>query len=98
VKVGFRRVATAELREAVAWYNLQQPGLGLELLKAVNATVQGILEHPQRWSVYHRSVRRASLHRFPYVLYYEIRPDNRIRVYRVVHASRDPLPVRDLLP
>ena len=97
MKVTFRRIAAAELREAVAWYQLRQTGLGLDLRDEVDRVIQGIVEHPDRWAIYHKEIRRAVVRRFPYLLYYDIRLGE-IRVFRIVHTSRDPLPVKDLLP
>jgi toxin ParE1/3/4 len=93
----FRRPASEEMREAVAWYNTRKAGLGREFRLAVHHVIQGILVYPERWPVYCRSVRRAVVARFPYVVYY-VRQDDTIRILRVVHTSQDPGPILDLLP
>jgi len=88
-RVNIRRLAQAELAEAVAWYNLQGVGLGDQLLDSVDDTLAGIGENPNRWPQYYRTVRRAIVNRFPYLIYYEVHGDL-IRVLRIVHAIRDP--------
>lgn len=93
----FRRPAIAEMREAVAWYNTKKPGLGREFRLAVHHVIQGIVAHPERWPLYCRTVRRAVVTRFPYVVYY-VRQNDTIRFLRVVHTSLDPGPIRELLP
>jgi plasmid stabilization system protein ParE len=85
------------LKLAVAWYQNQRPGLGQELRQSVEELLLGIQEHPERWPAYQRNVRRAVLKRFPYILYYELAEDI-VKVARIVHASRDPLSVKNLLP
>lgn len=97
MRVSFRRIAAAELREAVAWYNVRQMGLGWALRDAVDEVVQGIVRHPDRWPICQKEIRRAVVRRFPYLIYYDVRPGT-IRVFRIIHAGRDPLPVKDLLP
>ena len=38
-----------ELEAAAAWYDDRRPGLGFELVQAVRATVESILDAPERW-------------------------------------------------
>jgi toxin ParE1/3/4 len=92
-----RRMAAAEMRETVAWYNTQRQGLGREFRMAVHAAIYGILEFPERWPLFHKTVRRAVVTRFPYFVFY-VSEGGVIRIFRVVHARRDLGPIRDLLP
>gem|GEM_PF-5905395 len=43
-------VAERELREAVAFYESAEPGLGIELLDEVERTIGPILKHPRAWA------------------------------------------------
>ena len=91
------RLANAELDRTRAWYDVQRRGLGQEFLDEVEHFVAAIQESPLRFPIYHNAVRRCVLKRFPYQLLFDIRPA-KIRLLRVAHTSRDPGPIRDLLP
>jgi plasmid stabilization system protein ParE len=93
--IAVRRLAEAELAEAKAWYDLQVPGLGDAFLDQFRHSALAIAEGPQRWPVYHGQVRRYVMSRFPYVVYFDVRP-GKIRILRVVHTSKDPVAVREL--
>jgi plasmid stabilization system protein ParE len=72
-----------------------EASLSTNLKKFINEFEKAALliaESPIRWPLYHRDVRRYPLTRFPYIIYYDIRLDL-VRILRVVHASRDPLPI-----
>jgi len=96
-----RRIAEAELEQAKAWYNLNSPNLGDAFVTAFEDAAQAIAEGPFRWQRYHKDVRRYVMNRFPYIIYFDLREANgeqTVRILRVVHASRDPMPIRELLP
>jgi toxin ParE1/3/4 len=97
VKIVMRRLAAMEVRAESAWYNSQRKGLGTEFRKEVRQVLKGIAVFPHRWPICVRTIRKAVLSRFPYVLYYEARAEE-IRVFRVVHAKRDPMRIHELLP
>jgi plasmid stabilization system protein ParE len=96
-KIVVRRIAEAELSEAYAWYELYAPGVGERFLDQFSNAAHAIAESPLRWPVYHHQVRRYVMADFPFVIYFDLRPDS-VRILRVVHTSKDPGPVRDLLP
>jgi toxin ParE1/3/4 len=95
--VEISRLGQAELDVARAWYENQRRGLGDEFIAEVEQDVTAIQEAPQRYPVYKNGVRRYVMKRFPYLIYYDIRP-LKIRILRVAHSSRDPGPIQDLLP
>ena len=83
--------ALQELVEAIRWYETQTPGLGIEFLNAVNATLRAIGEAPEShapWSQNHR-FRRKVVHRFPYVVFFHVR-DSGLEVVAIAHARRRP--------
>ena len=82
--------ASAELDEAVAYYEQQQPGLGLRLLSDVQRTVTRIQLNPQLGTPYKETAfRRALVRRFPYVVFYADL-ENAVWVIAVTHAKRRP--------
>lgn len=85
----FRRAATADLARAYHWYEGEAAGLGEELLGAVREAVTAATDEPEHYSVVRGDVRRVVVRRFPYAVFYRVRPD-RIVVIAVVHQRRDP--------
>jgi Plasmid stabilisation system protein. len=85
----FRPAARDEYDRAFAWYEVQQPGLGLEFEEEVERVVVEIAAQPKRYPVVLRDIREAPVRRFPYCVYYRIRR-GRLIVLAVFHTSRDP--------
>jgi toxin ParE1/3/4 len=81
--------AEAELDEALDWYDMHQPGLGQRLAQHVDAVFQRISVSPGLYPEVFRDVRRATLSRFPYSVFYRVE-QNQIFVLAVFHGSRDP--------
>jgi plasmid stabilization system protein ParE len=87
----FSDPASAELAEAVRWYEDREPGLGDRFLQAVNSTIDLIQSHPDIGAL--RAGRLPSrqflVHGFPYGVVYRVRRDD-IYVIAVSHTSRRP--------
>jgi len=81
--------AEQETQRSARWYNNESPGLGEAFLDLVQQTLNAVSENPYQFPQVHRDVRRALLKRFPYGIFFRIRPD-RIKVLAIVHLSRDP--------
>ncbi len=80
--------AEVDLREARDWYESQRVGLGVEFVAEIDATIQILMRDPQRHPVYYRGFYRVLARRFPYKLFYRLE-DDRITVFRILHARRD---------
>ena len=65
------------------------PGLGAVFLRSVDACLTRVQHHPESSPEVYPRVRRASLRRFPYGVFYVIRQD-RIDVVAIYHAQRHP--------
>ncbi len=87
--IRFLRPAELEMIEAARYYELQAPGLGNDFLDRIDAAVQDIGEHPERWPVIQSNIRRRLVHRFPYALLYRIDSDE-IVVQATMHLRRRP--------
>jgi len=89
--VVFHRDAEAELRAAVAYYEQQRRGLGLDFQAGVERAVGRIQEHPQLFP--HHDVtlglRRCIVRRFPYTIFY-VELDDSIWIAAVAHHRRRP--------
>jgi plasmid stabilization system protein ParE len=64
----FNRLAEAELRDAVHYYELETSGLGRRFLSAVESVLAEVLDHPMAGSPVRGDVRRKRIGRFPYQL------------------------------
>lgn len=86
----FHEEAKAELGEAVAYYEQQRTGLGLDLLSAVEEGVLRIQQNPQ-WGAPYKdtTLRHVLVRRFPYVIFYTERSDF-IWIVAVAHGRRRP--------
>ncbi|MEY2878713.1 MAG: hypothetical protein RLZZ15_1093, partial [Verrucomicrobiota bacterium] len=71
----FRQISRTEFDEAVAWYEGERVGLGLEYKAAVDALLVAIAEHPSLFRQVHGPIRRAVLKRFPYTVHFLTEPD-----------------------
>ena len=78
----------ADLSEAINWYEDQRPGLGMEFAAEFFAHYRRLPRDAQLHTVRFADVRRVNLDRFPYGLFYVIRPPE-IWLLAVLHASRD---------
>lgn len=76
------------MHEARDWYNRQRAGLGEQFVDAVEDLFEQIRADPELYAKAIKSVRRAKLRRFPYVVYRVL--DDRTEVLAVLHGSRDP--------
>ena len=89
LRLVFRRVAQIEFDEAAAWYEVRRDGLGIEFVAEIQKVLDTVRSHPNRYHVVFGDVREARARRFPYCVYYRVKPD-RIVILAVFHTSRDP--------
>jgi plasmid stabilization system protein ParE len=89
VRLVVREAAEADIAEAARWYEQRSPGLGSEFLRAVDVTLAEIARMPERYPIVRGGARRALLRRFPYAVFFVVRP-NLVSVIACLHARRDP--------
>lgn len=87
--VRFLRPAELEMLDAARYYELQAPGLGDDFLDKIDAAVQDIVAHPERWPIIRSDIRRRFIHRFPYALLYRVDSDE-VVVQATMHLHRRP--------
>ena len=87
--LGFRPVAEAEFDGAAVWYDGQRAGLGDDFVAEVQQVLDTIANQPERYPVASGDVREAPVSRFPYCIYYRVKPD-KVVVIAVFHSARDP--------
>ena len=89
MKVRFLALAQSELDDAVAWYNEQAAGLGLEFLDELDRAIRRALSYPLSCPEIEPGLRRCLLARFPYGMVYGL-DDNTVVVVAVAHLHREP--------
>ena len=89
MKVRFLKPAQSELDDAVAWYNEQAAGLGVEFLDELDRAIRRTLTHPFSCQEIEPGLRRCLLARFPYGLVYGVEGDT-VVVVAVAHLHREP--------
>ena len=83
------QAAQEELDQAMAWYDEQRPGLGSELAVEVRQSIGRAMASPEMYPLVSKSMRRCSVHRFPYSVIYGTEPDLLI-VAAIMHTHRKP--------
>ena len=89
MRLTYHPEAEAELVEATAFYEARSPGLGDRFLREFDAAVAEIQASPGLWAVVEDDLRRHTLGRFPFGIYYRIR-DDELRILVVMHHSQHP--------
>ena len=74
---------------AIAYYNLQRGGLGLEFASEIKRTLGRILAFPTTWTQLSARTRRCRTTRFPYAIMCQVRGDL-ILVVAVQNLHRHP--------
>ena len=83
--------AGLDLTESRAWYKTQREGLELEFGRAVDVTLQAVLENPRQFALRRGSVRMAPLRKFRHGVFYRVLGKSEVvEVLAVLHHSRDP--------
>jgi toxin ParE1/3/4 len=65
-----RDEAKADLAEAASWYEARDHGLGQTFLDEIERVFVRIERNPAGYPVWHRGLRKALCHRFPYAIYF----------------------------
>ena len=86
--------AEAEILSAMLFYEDQQEGLGKDYFYRVSETIELIARDPKIYQVYEgkrvsRIFSRAAVDRFPYIVVYQIGPDETM-IVAVSHSSKQP--------
>ena len=92
MRVEYHPALEQELRDIVDYYNQCSQGLGHEFLNEFEKEILSIAAMPKRWRVIDEDseIRRALIKRFPYLIYYRVLGDERVRVTVVKHQRRHP--------
>ena len=81
--------AEVELWEAVAYYEEQSAGLGLDFEAEVERTLETIRHFPECWPLREDGTRRCLIHSFPYLVIYTYLKAH-ILIVAFAHCKRKP--------
>jgi len=79
--------------EAQIWYEEQQAGLAVQFHHELNVVLTRLADTPLIYPVVYRNIRRAVLHRFPFLVWYHV-DDSVVTVLACTHGKLDPGKVR----
>lgn len=85
----FEPEALDELDAVYCYYESLSQGLGDRLRQQVREKLAVMTEHPEAYPLWEGQVRRTTLRRYPYSIYYRHRSDE-VRVIAILYASADP--------
>jgi hypothetical protein len=74
--------------DAAEWFDEQRPGLGREFVIAVDLAIDTISLNPLGFRVIADDIRRFTVRRFRFLLFYEVSAD-RLLILGTVHGARD---------
>jgi plasmid stabilization system protein ParE len=80
--------AAADIKEAYAWHEAKEPGLGDTFLERLNETITRIAQNPLQYALVVADVRRARLKKFLYGVWYRVKPDGSV-VIACLHQRQD---------
>jgi plasmid stabilization system protein ParE len=86
-QVVFSPGATVDVRSARRWYQRIDPNLGFQFWVESRTTARRIAQFPCRFSLVNETIRRASLKRFPYAMYYHL-TSKLVLIFAVIHERR----------
>jgi plasmid stabilization system protein ParE len=89
-EVIFHRFASREYREARDWYRARSEQTSLRFRNAVAQAVNRIAADPIAPPKLISHYQYVRVHRFPYLLVFEQRPDDSVLIVAVAHTSRRP--------
>ncbi len=89
-KIKVYSLAAGDIKSAVAYYQLQQKGLGKRFETQVHLAFKKIQKFPFAASFAYESVGYKVMARFPYIILYEF-DDVNIYILRVFNTHQDPL-------
>jgi len=81
--------AERDIGLAASWYSREAPHMVASLEEELDRLFQQITDRPEMYQIVEATVRRATVRRFPFSVFYRILPDS-IEVIAIIHQSRDP--------
>lgn len=71
-EVQVRRAAELDVAGAQLWYETRRAGLGTEFHSEVSQVIDRLAEAPLIYQVVYKDIRKAIVHRFPYLVWFRV--------------------------
>ena len=88
-RVEVRERVHAETLSAALWYGDRFAGGGDAFIEALDAALDDLALYPESHTRVRGNVRRTHLRRFPYLVFFRVRPEV-VEVLLLIHAARNP--------
>lgn len=88
-RLEIRPQARGDVEAAYAWHEQQGLHLGEEFVRAVDAALATVRDHPEMYARVHGETRRVTVQGYPYGVFYLAEPDT-VVVLAVTHHKRHP--------
>jgi plasmid stabilization system protein ParE len=85
----FHPAAYEEMLESARYLETKTPGLGFDLMQAVQESTQRVIAFPTSGSIERAKIRKSLVRGFPFTILYEARQDH-IFIAAVMHQRRKP--------
>lgn len=89
MKYSFHPDAEQELMDAMDYYEICIPGLGLEFADEIYSTIQRVICFPESWSEFSKNTRRCLTKRFPFGVVYRIMEGEMV-IIAIMQLNREP--------
>ena len=89
MKVVFHPEAYAEMLESARFFEEKSPGLGSDLIAAIQEAIRRIIKFPQLGAIEEANIRKCLVHGFPFTVLYEA-GQGQIYIAAVMHQHRRP--------
>uniref|UniRef100_Q3ARI3 Plasmid stabilization system n=1 Tax=Chlorobium chlorochromatii (strain CaD3) TaxID=340177 RepID=Q3ARI3_CHLCH len=89
MRVFFLKYAQQELDDTAHCYEMELKGLGKIFKDEVKKAISRIIKYPEAWTIERTTIRKCTLHKFPYVILYSIEK-NHIVIIAISHQHRKP--------
>jgi plasmid stabilization system protein ParE len=87
-EIGFDRRAFRDYVRASNWYRNQSVRTAGRFIDAVDQTIERIRTNPLAGSIFRTRFRWMRVRKFPYIVYYQIRDEDRVVIMAVAHGQR----------
>jgi toxin ParE1/3/4 len=94
MKLKISPFAEQDLKDSLAFYNERLENLGAAFFQEINLALERIKQTPNRFPRAHNSLRKYSVVRFPFLIFY-IEKDDVCYVLAIFHTSRNPKIIRE---
>ena len=88
-RLAIRQEALADIEQAAAWYEGQEPGIGIDFARTITSAIEALPDNPLLYRIRERrhNVRWFLRDPFPHRIIYCLQ-DDLITVFAVVHSAR----------